>query len=127
MPISLRLGPQLEARLAKASRKLRATKTRVIRRSLEAYLAQIEPGRTPYELGEDLFGTDERGGSDLSSTFKKPPEGQALCEVSSLMPVPSSRSSAGETSIIRASSGSYRQIPPASSRRSLWSPRCATS
>ena len=70
MPVSLRLGPELEARLAKASRKLRATKTRVIRRSLEAYLAQIEPGRTPYELGEDLFGADERGGSDLSSTFK---------------------------------------------------------
>ncbi len=70
MPISIRLGWQLEERLAKASRKLRVNKTQVIKRSLEAYLAQIEPGRTPYQLGQDLFGADKRGGSDRSSTVK---------------------------------------------------------
>ena len=70
MPVSIRLGLELEERLAKASRKLRVNKTQVIKRSLEAYLAQIEPGRTPYQLGEDLFGADERGGSDRSATFK---------------------------------------------------------
>jgi hypothetical protein len=46
------------------------TKTQVIRRSLEAYLTQIEPVRTPYELGEGLFDTDGRRGRDVSSTFK---------------------------------------------------------
>ena len=47
MPVSIRLGPELEERLARASRKLRVNKTEVIKRSLEAYLAQVEPGRTP--------------------------------------------------------------------------------
>lgn len=71
MPISIRLGQQLEERLVKASHKLRVNKTEVIKRSLEAYLAQIEPGRTAYELGEGLFGADERHEADRSSTFKR--------------------------------------------------------
>ena len=71
MPVSIRLGQQLEARLVKASRKLRVNKSEVIKRSLEAFLAQIEPARTPYELGKDLFGVDQRGGSDLSVGFKR--------------------------------------------------------
>jgi hypothetical protein len=45
-------------------------KTEVIKRSLEVYLAQVEPGRTPHELGEDLFGADESRGRDRSSNFK---------------------------------------------------------
>lgn len=70
MPVSIRLGPALEERLAKASRKLRVNKTEVIKRSLEAYLAQLEPGRTPYELGRDLFGADTGQEVDRSSRFK---------------------------------------------------------
>jgi hypothetical protein len=70
MPVSLRLGPALEERLAKASRKLRVNKTEVIKRSLEAYLAQVEPGRSPYDLGADLFGADEGRETDRSSRFK---------------------------------------------------------
>jgi predicted DNA-binding protein len=70
MPVSIRLGAGLEERLTKASRKLRVNKTEVIRRSLEAYLAQVEPGRTPYELGEDLFGADAGRRTDVSSRFK---------------------------------------------------------
>lgn len=70
MPVSVRLGAQLEDRLAKASRKLRVNKTEVIKRSLEAYLNQIEPGRTPYELGEGLFAADQSPGSNFSSSFK---------------------------------------------------------
>lgn len=71
MPVSIRLGADLEDRLAKASRKLRVNKTEVIKRSLEAYLAQMQPGRTPYELGEGLFAADESAGGDFSSTFKR--------------------------------------------------------
>jgi hypothetical protein len=70
MPVSVRLGAALEDRLAKASRKLRVNKTEVIKRSLEAYLGQVEPGRTSYELGADLFGADASRGADLSSRVK---------------------------------------------------------
>jgi hypothetical protein len=71
MPVSIRLGQELEERLTKASRKLRLNKSDLIKRSLEVYLAHLEPGQTPYELGADLFGADERPGSDFSSTFKR--------------------------------------------------------
>jgi hypothetical protein len=70
MPVSIRLGPGLEERLARASRKLRVNKTEVIKRSLEAYLAQVEPGGTPYELGTDLFGADAGRRTDLSVGVK---------------------------------------------------------
>ena len=71
MPVSIRLGSQLEERLAKVSRKLRVNKTEVIKRSLEAYLAQLEPVRTAYELGEDLFGADGTDRVDSSTSFKR--------------------------------------------------------
>ncbi len=70
MPVSIRLGPALAERLTRASRKLRVNKTEVIKRSLEAYLAQVEPGRTPYEVGADLFGADAGRRTDLSVGVK---------------------------------------------------------
>lgn len=70
MPVSIRLAPELEERLAKASRRLRVNKSEVIKRSLETYLSQIEPGRTSYQLGQDLFGADTSEGRELSSTYK---------------------------------------------------------
>ena len=71
MPVSIRLGAALEERLTRASRKLRLNKTEVVKRSVEAYLAQIEPGRTPYELGKDLFGADDDQETNLSSGVKR--------------------------------------------------------
>jgi hypothetical protein len=71
MPVSLRLGAELEDRLATVSRKLRMNKTELIKRSVEAYLSQIEPGRSPYELGGGLFAADESPGRDVSSRFKQ--------------------------------------------------------
>ena len=71
MPVSIRLDPALEERLAKASRKLRVNKTEVIKRSLEAYLAQVEPGRSPYDVGADLFGADASPGADRAERFKR--------------------------------------------------------
>lgn len=70
MPVSIRLGPALEERLAKASRKLRVNKTEVIKRSLEAYLAQVEPARSPYDVGADLFGADDSRGTNRAARFK---------------------------------------------------------
>jgi hypothetical protein len=70
MPVSVRLGEELEQRLARASKKLRVAKTDVIKRSLSAFLDQIEPGKTAYELGKDLFGADDNGPTTLSVTYK---------------------------------------------------------
>lgn len=70
MPVSIRLGPALEERLARASRKLRLNKTEVIKRSLEAYLTDIDPGRTPYALGKELFGADDGPAANRSVGYK---------------------------------------------------------
>ena len=70
MPISIRLGERLEHRLASASKRLRVNKTEVVKRSLEAYLDHIEPTKSAYQLGEDLFGADASMASDVSSNYK---------------------------------------------------------
>ncbi|HTS52335.1 MAG TPA: hypothetical protein VMH26_03590 [Burkholderiales bacterium] len=46
-------------------------KTEVIKRSLAAFLDQIEPGNSAYELGKDLFGADDSLPTTLSSTYKR--------------------------------------------------------
>jgi hypothetical protein len=67
MPVSIRLGEELEERLARASKKLRVAKTEVIKRSLAAFPDQIEPGESAYELGKDLFGADDSGPTMMGS------------------------------------------------------------
>ena len=71
MPVSIRLGQELEERLARASRKLRVAKSEVIKRSLTTYLDQLEPGQSAYELGKDLFGADDTPPATLSATYKR--------------------------------------------------------
>jgi hypothetical protein len=71
MPVSIRLGDELEERLTKASKRLRVAKTEVIKRSLAAFLDQIEPGASAYELGKDLFGADDSMPTTVSSTYKR--------------------------------------------------------
>ena len=70
MPISIRLGDLLEHRLNVASKRLRVDKSEVVKRSLEAYLDQLEPRTSAYQLGEDLFGADTSMVSDVSSKYK---------------------------------------------------------
>lgn len=70
MPVSLRLGERLEQRLAAAARRLRLNKSELIKRSLQVYLDQVEPGKTPFELGKDLFGTDTSRGGDVARRYK---------------------------------------------------------
>ena len=71
MPVSIRLGEELEERLARASRRLRVAKTEVIKRSLTAFLDQLDPGKSAYELGQDLFGADQTGLTTLSRSYKR--------------------------------------------------------
>ncbi len=70
MPISIRLGDQLEHRLSTVSKRLRVNKSEVVKRSLEAYLDQLEPSKNAYQLGEDLFGADGSMVSDVSANYK---------------------------------------------------------
>ena len=70
MPISIRLGDQLEHRLNAVTKRLRVNKSEVVKRSLEAYLDQIEPRKSAYQLGEDLFGADASMIRDASANYK---------------------------------------------------------
>ena len=70
MPISIRLGDQLEHRLNAVSKRLRVNKSEVVKRSLEAYLDQFEPRKSAYQLGEDLFGADASTPGDVSANSK---------------------------------------------------------
>lgn len=70
MPISIRLGDQLEHRLSTVSKRLRVNKSEVVKRSLEAYLDQLEPRKNAYQLGEDLFGADASMVGDVSANYK---------------------------------------------------------
>ena len=70
MPISIRLGDQLEHRLGVVSKRLRVNKSEVVKRSLEAYLDQLEPRKNAYQLGEDLFGADTSTAGDVSANYK---------------------------------------------------------
>jgi predicted DNA-binding protein len=71
MPISVRLDTTLEHRLTRASKKLRVNKSELIKRSLQAYLDHLEPSKTAFELGEDLFGADTTPDASLSATYKR--------------------------------------------------------
>lgn len=71
MPISIRLDSALEDRLTHASKRLRVNKSEIIKRSLLAYLDNLEPGKSPYELGEDLFGADTTSDATVSATYKQ--------------------------------------------------------
>ena len=70
MPISIRLGDQLEHRLNVVTKRLRVNKSEVVKRSVEAYLDQIEPRKSAYQLGEDLFGADASMIRDVSANYK---------------------------------------------------------
>jgi hypothetical protein len=70
MPVSVRLEPALELKLEQASRKLKINKSEVIKRSLESYLAQIDPSPDSYRLGKALFGADTTTGTNVSSRYK---------------------------------------------------------
>ena len=70
MPISIRLGDQLEHRLNAVTKRLRVNKSEVVKRSLEAYLDQLEPRKSAYHLGEDLFGADASMVRDVSANYK---------------------------------------------------------
>lgn len=67
MPLSLRLDPQLEARVNEYCRRTGLSKSKLISLGLHAYLdAHAAP--TLHELGEDLFPQPGNGSGDASET-----------------------------------------------------------
>ena len=71
--LAVRLPEDLEYELNRYARSLHKTKTDIVKDALALFFkAQSESSKkTPYELGESLFGRFQSGRDDLSSTYKK--------------------------------------------------------
>lgn len=69
--ITLRLPEKLEKRVNQIAVTEKRTKTQIVRQAIENYLHVHDTQKTPYELGEDLFGRHGGGNSRLSTDYKK--------------------------------------------------------
>jgi len=72
--VSVRLDNELESALEHFSKKNNISKSKVIKNSLLYYFDMIQKkskAKTPYELGNDLFGKYSSGRDDLSTTYKQ--------------------------------------------------------
>jgi len=70
MTLSVRLDPDLEQQLTRASEQLGVSKSQIIKQSLIAYLQVAAKPKTAFELGKDLFDGEGSGEGDLSSKTK---------------------------------------------------------
>lgn len=70
MTLSIRLEPDLERDLALAAERTGRSKSDIVKSCLREHLARLAPRKTPYELGEDLFGGTESGPTDLAENRK---------------------------------------------------------
>jgi hypothetical protein len=66
MTISLRLDDQLSRRLAVVAKAKGLSKSELVRKCLDEYLAGQEQQPSAWELGKDLFGCFDSGKGDLS-------------------------------------------------------------
>jgi len=72
MTLTIRLDLELEQQLARASAQSGLPKSQIVKQGLREYLAKLTPGKTPYELGKDLFGQGPGSGlGDLSTRRKE--------------------------------------------------------
>ena len=71
--LAVRLNEDLENELSHYSKLNSKTKTLVVKEALELYFKtkREQNRKTPYELGEDLFGLASSGASDLSTSYKR--------------------------------------------------------
>ena len=68
MPISVRLGKEMEGMLEETAKVLKTNKTAIIKHSLSDYCTRLlkERKRRPYEMIKDLLGKAGSGRGDLS-------------------------------------------------------------
>jgi hypothetical protein len=72
MALSTRFDPALEHRLEEYCRTSGASKSEVIRKSVEAFIDQAARPATLYDLGKHLFGADKRAlGGSTSASVKR--------------------------------------------------------
>jgi len=71
--IAVRLPEVLEKKLNSVAENTQRTKTDIVKEALLFYFEARakEEEKTPYELGESMFGRYESGQDDLSTTYKQ--------------------------------------------------------
>ncbi len=67
--LTLRLNSELEEKLNNIAELLGIPKSEIVRKSLKAYLSQLEQ-KHPWHAGKNLFGKYSSGRSDLSKNRK---------------------------------------------------------
>ena len=68
--LTVRLSDHLERELDRLAAEERTTKTQIVRRALERFVAAHRERRSSLELGEALFGRHGSGERTLSTTYK---------------------------------------------------------
>lgn len=68
--ISLRLPPELERELNILSKESGKTRTDIVKESLVSYISKFSNEKSSYELGKDLFGTNNFEDGNLSINRK---------------------------------------------------------
>jgi len=71
--IAVRLPKELEEELNRLAKKRNQTKTDIVKEALKLFFQteKSKTQKTPYELGEALFGRYDSGQENLSETYKK--------------------------------------------------------
>lgn len=69
--LNVRLSDDDEKELARYCEEQGLSKSMVVKEALALYLAQKRKSKSAYEAGVDLFGQEESGRADLSTTYKK--------------------------------------------------------
>lgn len=69
--VTVRLPDHLERELVRLAAEEGTTKTQIVRRALERYMAARREQRSSFELGEELFGRYGSGERTLSTSYKE--------------------------------------------------------
>lgn len=68
--LNVRLNKEIEKKLASYSQQMNLSKSFVVKEALVAYLSKTQQEHSPFDLGEDLFGSEASGNADASTTYK---------------------------------------------------------
>ena len=69
--VSLRLSDDFEKKLERVAEIEKKTKSEIIKLALKQYFTQYDNDKSPYQLGEELFGNYGSGENNLSTNYKK--------------------------------------------------------
>jgi predicted DNA-binding protein len=69
--LTVRLTPDMENEIDRLASAARKTKSDIVKDALKEYIESHQERGSSYELGEDLFGIEESGEADRSTTYKR--------------------------------------------------------